>query len=625
MTSFDRFVLIFVLAIALTLNESRKVIGIRHEDGIFSKHRVYVGNDLGEGLTLNLHCASEDDDLGMQVLPYGQNYNWGFRAVGDPMGIRIVMGGGLRPWSGFLRVVRHIKEVVRGAGGVGGAGIATGKHLWGHIDGTDCAPNPDKSKDPVSFIDGTDCAPNPDKSKDPVSSPSWAVLDARIMSWRLGSVEPHIVTNLRPHRTAQSMWTYLKRVYHQDNDARRFQLEHAIATFQHDTLSIQDYYSGFLTLWNEYADLVTANVPVAALSIIQKLHKTSHRDQFLMKLCPNLNLIGHYGLCYPKTRTTCEFYKLAVFFYCKEYGHIATNCPKKYFSYCKKKGHIIKECRICPQHRQAQAFQTSVIVPSATPGSSFDDSSIPAPPTTNYYTPEMVQQMLISALSVMGFQGNTSTNLWYMDSGASNDMMNTPTALCHVRPYASQSAIQTANGSSLPIATVGDASSRFTNVFLAPQLSTNLISVGQLVDNNCAVHFSGDGCVVQDQQISDTRRSRPQSLSVARLIFDPTTLQIQPGTTPPALLVHRSPRVSVPPDRYGFPSSNSSNSISALTTALSNFDIPTCYSHAAKHDFWRQAMQEEITALEVNHTWDIEQCPPTIVPLGCKWVYSVKV
>ena len=119
-----------------------------------------------------------------------------------------------------------------------------------------------------------------------------------------------------------------------------------------------------------------------------------------------------------------------------------------------------------------------------------------------------------------------------------------------------------------------------------------------------------------------TRCSRPQSLSVAHPISDPTTLQIQSVATP---LVRCSPRVSVPPNRYGFPSSNSGNSISTLTVALSNFDILTCYSHAAKHDCWRQAMQEEIAALKANHTWDIEPCPPTIVPLGRKWVYSIKV
>ena len=122
-----------------------------------------------------------------------------------------------------------------------------------------------------------------------------------------------------------------------------------------------------------------------------------------------------------------------------------------------------------------------------------------------------------------------------------------------------------------------------------------------------------------------TRRSRPQYLSVAHPISDPTTLQIQSVVASPTLLVRRSPRVSVPPNRYGFPSSSSGNFISTLTAALSNFDIPICYSHAAKHDCWRQAMQEEIAALKANHTWDIEPCPPTIVPLGCKWVYSVKV
>ena len=60
-----------------------------------------------------------------------------------------------------------------------------------------------------------------------------------------------------------------------------------------------------------------------------------------------------------------------------------------------------------------------------------------------------------------------------------------------------------------------------------------------------------------------TKHSRPQSLSVAHPISDPTTLQIQSVTTPPAPLVRHSPRVSVLSNRYGFPSSSSGNSISA--------------------------------------------------------------
>ena len=35
-------------------------------------------------------------------------------------------------------------------------------------------------------------------------------------------------------------------------------------------------------------------------------------------------------------------------------------------------------------------------------------------------------------------------------------------------------------------------------------------------------------------------------------------------------------------------------------------------------------MQEEIQALQDNHTWDLMTCPPGVKPIGCKWVYSVK-
>ena len=183
-------------------------------------------------------------------------------------------------------------------------------------------------------------------------------------------MEPHIIANLWTHRSAQSMWNYLKKVYHQDNDARPFQLEHMIAMFQHGSLSIQDYYSAFFTLWHEYTNLVTADVPSVALSTIQNLHKTSQRDQFLMKLRSeyesvrssllNRSPIPFLDICFGELlREEQRLTTQAIFeqshgsfetttmayaaqglgspvtsnnlqcLYCKEYGHIVVNCPKK--------------------------------------------------------------------------------------------------------------------------------------------------------------------------------------------------------------------------------------------------------------------------------------------------------
>lgn len=65
--------------------------------------------------------------------------------------------------------------------------------------------------------------------------------------------------------------------------------------------------------------------------------------------------------------------------------------------------------------------------------------------------------------------------------------------LKNVRKYHSSSEIEIANGSTLPITKIGDINQVFKNVFISPKLFTSLISVGQLVDNNCDVHFSRNG------------------------------------------------------------------------------------------------------------------------------------
>ncbi|KAJ8749554.1 hypothetical protein K2173_026203 [Erythroxylum novogranatense] len=173
---------------------------------------------------------------------------------------------------------------------------------------------------------------------------------------------------------------------------------------------------------------------------------------------------------------------------CKEYDHIATHCKKKYCNYCKQQGHIIKECPTRPQNRKANTDSSSHLAASAV--------STPAA-AESVVTQDMVQQMIVSALSALGLQGNDIlSKCCLVDSGASNHMTNSSTMLKNARKYHGSTEIQIANGSTLPITKVGDLMSYLRNIFLSPKLTTKLISVGQLVDYNYDVHFSRNGCVV---------------------------------------------------------------------------------------------------------------------------------
>ena len=110
----------------------------------------------------------------------------------------------------------------------------------------------------------------------------------------------------------------------------------------------------------------------------------------------------------------------------------------------------------------------------------------------------MVQQMILFAFAAFGLLGNhkVSSKPWYFDSGASNHITNTFVPLSNLRNYDGNLKINTADGNSQPISAAGDLSSSLTDVFVSPNLSTYLIYVGQLVYNNCNVHFSRSGCFV---------------------------------------------------------------------------------------------------------------------------------
>ncbi|PKI53167.1 hypothetical protein CRG98_026472 [Punica granatum] len=62
----------------------------------------------------------------------------------------------------------------------------------------------------------------------------------------------------------------------------------------------------------------------------------------------------------------------------------------------------------------------------------------------------------------------------------------------------------------------------------------------------------------------------------------------------------------------------------AFLAAIDSDSEPQSYREAAHDSRWREAMSEEIRALESNKTWKIERLPPGKQPIGCKWVYKVK-
>ncbi|KAL0463233.1 UNVERIFIED_CONTAM: hypothetical protein Slati_0210900 [Sesamum latifolium] len=61
-----------------------------------------------------------------------------------------------------------------------------------------------------------------------------------------------------------------------------------------------------------------------------------------------------------------------------------------------------------------------------------------------------------------------------------------------------------------------------------------------------------------------------------------------------------------------------------FVASLSTLQEPRTYKQAAQHQEWVDAMQQEILALEKNHTWDVPPLPPGKHLIGRKWVSSLK-
>ena len=52
---------------------------------------------------------------------------------------------------------------------------------------------------------------------------------------------------------------------------------------------------------------------------------------------------------------------------------------------------------------------------------------------------------------------------------------------------------------------------------------------------------------------------------------------------------------------------------------------PQTYKQAIKFPQWKQAIQDELIAMDLNNTWTIIQLPPNKKPITCKWLFKLKL
>ena len=87
-------------------------------------------------------------------------------------------------------------------------------------------------------------------------------------------------------------------------------------------------------------------------------------------------------------------------------------------------------------------------------------------------------------------------------------------------------------------------------------------------------------------------------------------------------VVWRSTRIKYPVDRLRY-DGYTVHHYAYMVKVLEEPE-PTCFEDAAGHKNWEAAMDEEMAALDANHTWDLMPLPHDKKAIGCKWVYKVK-
>jgi|UniRef100_A0A2N9EJY9 hypothetical protein len=218
---------------------------------------------------------------------------------------------------------------------------------------------------------------------------------------------------------------------------------------------------------------------------------------------------------------------------CYQQGHLLFECPTVQCRYCHKIGHIVYNCPTRPpkpSHSRTLPWPDNPSVVAATTESF-------SAPSLSYVSVSELRSLVFSIVKhILSTSGKVSSavsgNTWYFDSACCNHMSPDSQLFSSVIPTTHAPLIQTANGSYISANHTGSVSTptlSLSDTYLIPNLTLNLISVGQLCELGYDLWFGSSGCRVQDPQ---TNQVLGTGRRVGRM-FELTSLHLPSTPTPP--------------------------------------------------------------------------------------------
>ncbi|KAA5587855.1 hypothetical protein F3H15_36800, partial [Pseudomonas aeruginosa] len=124
--------------------------------------------------------------------------------------------------------------------------------------------------------------------------------------------------------------------------------------------------------------------------------------------------------------------------------------------------------------------------------------------------PELKEKQ-VNAFSAAFFHSEFNREDWYIDSGASAHMTSSKENLLQVRKVHDMKEIIVANNMTVPVVCAGNSQIttvvnnpqfdiKVNNILYIPNLTTNLLSVSQLIARGNKVSFKSDVCYIHNQR-----------------------------------------------------------------------------------------------------------------------------